>query len=34
QRVELAQPVADIVLDETQASYCSDYTLTVGGADE
>ena len=34
QRVELAQPVADIVLDETQASYCSDYNLTVGGADE
>ncbi|MEG0233740.1 MAG: baseplate assembly protein [Hafnia sp.] len=34
QRVELAQPVADIVLDETQASYCSDYAITIGGADE
>ncbi len=34
QRVELAQPVADIVLDETQASYCSEYAITVGGADE
>ena len=34
QRVELAQPVADIVLDENQASYCSDYAITIGGADE
>ncbi|WJV55694.1 baseplate assembly protein [Prodigiosinella aquatilis] len=34
QRVELAQPAADIVLDETQASFCSHYQLTLGGTDE
>ncbi|WJV64392.1 baseplate assembly protein [Pectobacteriaceae bacterium CE70] len=34
QRVELAQPAADIVLDETQASFCSRYQLTLGGTDE
>ena len=34
QRVELAKPVADIVLDDTQASYCADYTIVIGGADE
>ncbi|CAI1974654.1 baseplate assembly protein [Serratia plymuthica] len=34
QRVELKSPPADIVLDKTQASYCSDYQLTVGGSDE
>ncbi|ACS85879.1 baseplate assembly protein [Musicola paradisiaca] len=34
QRVELTQPAADIVLDDTQASYCTQYTLTVGGTDE
>ena len=34
QRVELAEPVADIVLDETQASWCSEYSVTVGGNDE
>ena len=31
QRVELAQPVADIVLSDYQASHC---TITVGGYDE
>lgn len=31
QRVELAQPVADMVLDDTQASHCTGYTITVGG---
>lgn len=34
QRVELAQPLADIVLSESQASNCIAYTLTVGGSDE
>lgn len=34
QRVELKSPAADIVLDETQASTCSLYQLTVGGSDE
>ena len=34
QRVELAKPLADIVLDDTQASYCADYTIVIGGADE
>ncbi|MNG74151.1 baseplate assembly protein [Serratia inhibens] len=34
QRVELKSPPADIVLDKTQASYCSDYKLIVGGSDE
>lgn len=34
QRVELAQPVADIVLSGYQASHCTEYTITVGGYDE
>ncbi|QMM53131.1 baseplate assembly protein [Enterobacter sp. RHB15-C17] len=34
QRVELAASVADIVLDDTQASYCTAYSVTVGGNDE
>lgn len=34
QRVELTSPKADIVLDETQASNCTSYTLTIGGSDE
>ncbi|HGU0888580.1 TPA: baseplate assembly protein [Escherichia coli] len=34
QRVELAQPVADIVLSDYQASHCTKYTITVGGYDE
>lgn len=34
QRVELTVPAADIVLDETQASWCSHYSVTVGGNDE
>ncbi|MEO3990249.1 baseplate assembly protein [Pseudocitrobacter cyperus] len=34
QRVELAEPQADIVLNQYQASYCSAYTLTSGGTDE
>ncbi|HGL5846715.1 TPA: baseplate assembly protein [Enterobacter hormaechei] len=34
QRVELAQPVAEIVLSDYQASHCTEYTITVGGYDE
>ncbi len=34
QRVELARPEADVVLDETQAAYCESYSIVVGGADE
>ena len=34
QRVELAQPAADVVLDKTQAAYCTGWTITVGGSDE
>lgn len=34
QRVELSAPVADIVLDKTQASFCSDYHIATGGSDE
>ncbi|MBD8116829.1 baseplate assembly protein [Pantoea agglomerans] len=34
QRVNLINPAADVVLDKTQAAYCTGYTLTVGGSDE
>ncbi|WP_380184848.1 baseplate J/gp47 family protein [Kalamiella sp. sgz302252] len=34
QRVELAQPAADVVLDKTQAAYCTGYGITIGGSDE
>ncbi|EKN3739212.1 TPA: baseplate assembly protein [Yersinia enterocolitica] len=34
QRVELAAPVVDVVLDRTQAAHCTSYTLAVGGSDE
>jgi len=34
QRVELAQPTEDVVLDKTQAAYCSGYSIAVGGSDE
>ncbi|CNJ93940.1 baseplate assembly protein [Yersinia mollaretii] len=34
QRVELAAPSVDVVLDKTQAAFCTSYTLTVGGSDE
>lgn len=34
QRVELTMPVADIVLDDTQAAYCTACTITQGGTDE
>ncbi|HBR1254773.1 TPA: baseplate assembly protein [Klebsiella pneumoniae] len=34
QRVELAAPLNDVVLDKTQAAYCTGYTITIGGSDE
>lgn len=34
QRVELKKPLADIVLNNTQASFCEQYRITVGGSDE
>ena len=34
QRVELAAPAADVVLDETQAAHCTGTTVTIGGSDE
>ncbi|WP_337263325.1 MULTISPECIES: baseplate assembly protein [unclassified Serratia (in: enterobacteria)] len=34
QRVELAAPLEDVVLDRTQAAYCTDYQIAVGGTDE
>lgn len=34
QRVNLIKPSTDMVLDKTQAAYCTGYTLTVGGSDE
>lgn len=34
QRVELTAPVADIVLDKRQASYCTHYQIAAGGTDE
>lgn len=34
QRVELSEPSADIVLDETQAGYCTGSSVTIGGSDE
>lgn len=34
QRVELVAPLADIVLTQYQASYCTEYSISDGGADE
>lgn len=34
QRVELTAPLVDVVLDKTQAAYCTGYALRVGGSDE
>ena len=34
QRVELTQPAADLVLDSSQASWCTAYTISVGGYDD
>lgn len=34
QRVVLAAPLRDVILDKTQAAYCRSYRLTIGGCDE
>lgn len=34
QRVELASPLADVVLDKTQAASCTQWNVTNGGTDE
>ena len=34
QRVELAAPLADVVLDKTQAASCTGWTVKNGGTDE
>ncbi|ATO31586.1 baseplate assembly protein [Dickeya dianthicola] len=34
QRVELDSPAADVVLDDTQAAYCTGNQVTIGGNDE
>lgn len=34
QRVELFSPLADVVLDKTQAASCTDWSVSVGGTDE
>ncbi|MGQ8774638.1 baseplate assembly protein [Serratia sp. NA_112.1] len=34
QRVELKKPLADIVLNNTQASFCEQHRIIVGGSDE
>ncbi|MCK0743564.1 baseplate J/gp47 family protein [Chromohalobacter nigrandesensis] len=34
QRVELAAPTADVVLDDTQAAHCTGTSVTIGGSDE
>ena len=33
QRVELTAPLADIVLNSTQASFCTEYSVVTGGSD-
>lgn len=34
QRVELAHPAADVVLDKSQAAYCTASSVVIGGSDE
>ncbi|ATM78974.1 baseplate assembly protein [Serratia fonticola] len=34
QRVELVAPLADVVLDKTQAANCTYYQIAIGGSDE
>ena len=34
QRVELASPLTDVVLDKTQAASCTEWSVTNGGTDE
>jgi phage-related baseplate assembly protein len=34
QRVELTSPASDLVLDETEAAYCTSVSVVIGGSDE
>ena len=34
QRVELQQPLEDVVLDKTQAAFCTGFSVVIGGSDE
>lgn len=34
QRVELAQPAADVVISDTEAAYCTSTSVVIGGSDE
>ncbi|HHR5538627.1 TPA: baseplate assembly protein [Klebsiella quasipneumoniae] len=34
QRVELIAPVADVIISRTQASYCTEWRIAIGGSDE
>jgi phage-related baseplate assembly protein len=34
QRVELAEPAADVVLDASEAAHCTGYVVAIGGTDE
>lgn len=34
QRVELQQPLSDVVLDKTQAAFCTGFNVVIGGSDE
>lgn len=34
QRVELSQPSADVVIDDTQAAHCTNVSVEIGGSDE
>ncbi|EEE5061401.1 baseplate assembly protein [Salmonella enterica subsp. houtenae] len=34
QRVELIAPAADVVISRTQASYCTEWRIAIGGSDE
>ncbi|MGL5005805.1 MAG: baseplate assembly protein [Plesiomonas sp.] len=34
QRVALTEPTKDMVLDKTQAAYCTEWAVTLGGTDE
>lgn len=34
QRVELFAPLADVIISKTQASYCSQWQIALGGSDE
>jgi len=34
QRVELAEPAADVVLGDTEAAYCTAVSVVIGGSDE